>query len=526
METLEMTDAANIVARLSELPGEAVLAVWGELTTRVAEEVLTDPASLVPLTDGGASLDGRLDALMSHRRHLERAAALTQRVARSAEAVTHMLASEHHDSVRRHDVLSGEAMGEGASDDSRAYDVEAGEFAASALGGALGLTAPAARAMAAGASTLRARHPGLLAASARGDGSVRVAAMLAGELAHLEADAARSVAQMLIDSGDHRRAHQAARQACRKTLRRLGLTRPADEVEVESTRGVWFEPHLEFESLCTMTAVLDTYDATAIQAVMEERARRLQENSAPGARLFVGAARADALTDLILENYTVTATLNLQVPIIARPPDPSRSAVAGLLDPPRSTGVPDAEDVSDLLDARVPRPAIGVPPGHSPASPATSSMVLGACGVRGVGVLSAGVVARLAATAGVGFTATLASHHGCGRITTLATTTAAHRPSVGIAKLVRERDGVCRFPFCETAASRCDLDHVMPFDQGGPTSATNLQALCRHHHRAKTHGGFRVRMTPDGVCTWLSPSGARWVTEPGGITHADAVRAA
>ena len=159
-----MTDAANIVARLSELPGEAVLAVWGELTTRVAEEVLTDPASLVPLTDGGASLDGRLDALMSHRRHLERAAALTQRVARSAEAVTHMLASEHHDSVRRHDVLSGEAMGEGASDDSRAYDVEAGEFAASALGGALGLTAPAARAMAAGASTLRARPPGLLAA--------------------------------------------------------------------------------------------------------------------------------------------------------------------------------------------------------------------------------------------------------------------------------------------------------------------------------------------------------------------------
>ena len=80
---------------------------------------------------------------------------------------------------------------------------------------------------------------------------------------------------------------------------------------------------------------------------------------------------------------------------------------------------------------------------------------------------------------------------------------------------------MCRFPFCETAASRCDLDHVTPFDQGGPTSATNLQALCRHHHRAKTHGGFRVRMTPDGVCTWLSPSGARWVTEPGGITHAD-----
>ena len=80
----------------------------------------------------------------------------------------------------------------------RAYDVEAGEFAASALGGALGLTAPAARAMAAGASTLRARHPGLLAASARGDGSVRVAAMLAGVYASFFLDSAPAPTVILI----------------------------------------------------------------------------------------------------------------------------------------------------------------------------------------------------------------------------------------------------------------------------------------------------------------------------------------
>jgi len=41
------------------------------------------------------------------------------------------------------------------------------------------------------------------------------------------------------------------------------------------------------------------------------------------------------------------------------------------------------------------------------------------------------------------------------------------------------------------------LDHVEPFtgtDDGGATSADNLLALCRRHHRLKTHNHWTLRV--------------------------------
>ncbi|WP_344685257.1 HNH endonuclease signature motif containing protein, partial [Actinocorallia glomerata] len=49
------------------------------------------------------------------------------------------------------------------------------------------------------------------------------------------------------------------------------------------------------------------------------------------------------------------------------------------------------------------------------------------------------------------------------------------------------RDGVCQAPGCTIPAQRCDLDHRLPYP-AGPTSGPNLQALCRRHHRLKSHG--------------------------------------
>src|SRR5699024_8306078 len=50
------------------------------------------------------------------------------------------------------------------------------------------------------------------------------------------------------------------------------------------------------------------------------------------------------------------------------------------------------------------------------------------------------------------------------------------------------RDGHCQTQGCTVPAERCDLDHQTPFDAGGKTSAANLWALCRRHHRLKSHG--------------------------------------
>jgi hypothetical protein len=44
------------------------------------------------------------------------------------------------------------------------------------------------------------------------------------------------------------------------------------------------------------------------------------------------------------------------------------------------------------------------------------------------------------------------------------------------------RDGMCAFPGCVTPLERCDIHHIIPWQNGGPTSLSNLVALCRSHH--------------------------------------------
>jgi len=39
---------------------------------------------------------------------------------------------------------------------------------------------------------------------------------------------------------------------------------------------------------------------------------------------------------------------------------------------------------------------------------------------------------------------------------------------------VKGRDGGCRFPGCGARAEVCDIDHVVPYDQGGATAPANL----------------------------------------------------
>jgi len=95
---------------------------------------------------------------------------------------------------------------------------------------------------------------------------------------------------------------------------------------------------------------------------------------------------------------------------------------------------------------------------------------------------------------------------------------ATYRPGADITGTVVQRDETCRFVGCRQPAIRCDLDHVDPFDPRRPaerqTTVENMQALCRHHHRAKTHGGWNVVLRPDGSALWTSPTGATYARSP------------
>jgi hypothetical protein len=83
----------------------------------------------------------------------------------------------------------------------------------------------------------------------------------------------------------------------------------------------------------------------------------------------------------------------------------------------------------------------------------------------------------------------------------------SYEPPQALVDFLIARDRTCRFPGCRQSAARADLDHAKSWESGGETSAANLGALCRRHHRLKTHGGWNLKSHSDGACTWTSPLG-------------------
>lgn len=83
-----------------------------------------------------------------------------------------------------------------------------------------------------------------------------------------------------------------------------------------------------------------------------------------------------------------------------------------------------------------------------------------------------------------------------------------------LADFVRARDRGCRFPGCLRPAAACDVDHVIAWDDGGKTAASNCACLCRRHHRLKTHAGWGFELRPDGGCIWSSPTGRQYALDP------------
>lgn len=90
-----------------------------------------------------------------------------------------------------------------------------------------------------------------------------------------------------------------------------------------------------------------------------------------------------------------------------------------------------------------------------------------------------------------------------------------YAPGAALRRFVVARDETCMFPGCRQPATSADLDHVDPYDPERSaveqTIAANLQPLCRHHHRSKTHHGWRMRRDPR--------TGDVHTTSPDGITY-------
>jgi hypothetical protein len=54
-------------------------------------------------------------------------------------------------------------------------------------------------------------------------------------------------------------------------------------------------------------------------------------------------------------------------------------------------------------------------------------------------------------------------------------------------RAVEVRDQECFHPTCDVPASRCQVDHIVPFSAGGPTTQVNGRLACGFHNRARGH---------------------------------------
>jgi hypothetical protein len=102
-----------------------------------------------------------------------------------------------------------------------------------------------------------------------------------------------------------------------------------------------------------------------------------------------------------------------------------------------------------------------------------------------------------------------------------------HEPPALMREQVILRDRHCVFPYCNTDARACDLDHIdpyVPMSRGGPpgqTSPDRLAPLCRRHHRCKTAGRWRYRRrADDGSYEWHGPHARTYLVTPlGTLEH-------
>jgi hypothetical protein len=84
-------------------------------------------------------------------------------------------------------------------------------------------------------------------------------------------------------------------------------------------------------------------------------------------------------------------------------------------------------------------------------------------------------------------------------------------PGAELARWITTRDRTCRAPGCRVPARAADVDHTIDHAAGGLTSHDNLAIVCRHHHRLKHEGGWRVTQPEPGTLTWTSPRGREYV---------------
>jgi hypothetical protein len=77
--------------------------------------------------------------------------------------------------------------------------------------------------------------------------------------------------------------------------------------------------------------------------------------------------------------------------------------------------------------------------------------------------------------------------------------------SAAIRQAVVIRDRGCAFPGCERPPAWCDAHHLVWWEHGGHTKASNVCLLCRRHHVLCHEGGWKLTRNDDGTYEVTEP---------------------
>lgn len=274
----------------------------------------------------------------------------------------------------------------------------------------------------------------------------------------------------------------------------------------------------ERDGMANLSATLPAAEALGVFAVLDEHARRLgADDERP-----MDERRADVLTDLILGptgHCAAGTAAALGTPVVADPGVDSDRLPGDLSSLPGPTAIPAIPP-----DDTPGWPGCAVP--HRPARISVQVRVTVSLDtlrgiddepgeLAGYGPIGADQARELAA--GGDTWQRLVTDPLSGALLDHGAT--RYRPPPQLAEFVRTRDRTCGHPGCRVPAHRCDLDHTVPFGAGGPTSAGNLKAACRTHHRIKQMPGWRVAQAEDGTVTWTTPSGHAYTSTPPPLHH-------
>jgi hypothetical protein len=87
-------------------------------------------------------------------------------------------------------------------------------------------------------------------------------------------------------------------------------------------------------------------------------------------------------------------------------------------------------------------------------------------------------------------------------------------PRAALRRHTQIRDRTCVGIGCRRRPARCDQDHTIGYQDGGPTVAADLAPLCRHDHTLKGQAGWALQQPTPGTFHWISPLGGRYEVRP------------